>query len=265
MKLKPKSNRPVNKPLGVVLFKGKSPLTGGYVVCIATFNSRNVKTGDMIQTWILNLNDSPVDAVRTGSDSAQCGNCMHRKFLKGSCYINEGQAPQMVWKAYQAGKYEPYVPSFHAYLFSGRYLRMGSYGDPAVIPFEIWQKILPLVMGHTGYTHQINMVGFDQRFLGVCMVSADSYKQALKYQELGVKTFRVAMKGDSTLVGEIQCKAVTDNITCMQCMLCDGTQRNVVIEVHGSLASRFKTKLIPLVNEEQVAFVHAYPNVGSNV
>jgi serine/threonine-protein kinase RIO1 len=79
------------------------------------------------------------------------------------------------------------------------------------------------------------------------MVSADSPKQALKYQAMGAKTFRVAMQDDYLFDNEIECLADSKGIQCIDCGLCDGKSANVAIAVHGSLASRFKTSLIQTV------------------
>ena len=71
-----------------------------------------------------------------------------------------------------------------------------------------------------------------------------SQKQALKYQGMGAKTFRVAMKGDMVFNSETECLSETKVIQCDACGLCNGKKRNIVITVHGSRASKFKSKLI---------------------
>ena len=53
---------------GVVLYNGASVLDGEPVVCIATFNSNNEKTGDMIQTRIIRSDMSPLEASKTFND-----------------------------------------------------------------------------------------------------------------------------------------------------------------------------------------------------
>lgn len=59
------------KPQGLILWQGKSQLTGKRVVLIVTGikrPSRNQKTGDMLQTWILVEGSSPVAAINSGQD-----------------------------------------------------------------------------------------------------------------------------------------------------------------------------------------------------
>ena len=80
-------------PLGFVLFEGPSQLDGLPVVVIATLKTSNVKTGNMVQTWILRQDLNPVEASKIGADASVCGNCVHRHFHDGPCYVNLGQAP----------------------------------------------------------------------------------------------------------------------------------------------------------------------------
>lgn len=41
-------------------------------------SSKNDKTGDMLQVYILVRNQHPIDAIRNGSDAAICGDCRLR-------------------------------------------------------------------------------------------------------------------------------------------------------------------------------------------
>lgn len=63
---------------GYVLYDGPSELDGQPIIAIATLHSGNVKTADMIQTWILLKYMSPQEALDTGADFAICGDCRHR-------------------------------------------------------------------------------------------------------------------------------------------------------------------------------------------
>ena len=229
---------------GVVLYDGPSALDGKPIVVVATLNSANAKTGNMIQTWIIRSDIHPLEALETGADYSICGSCPHRK---RTCYVNVGQAPAAVYRTYKAGKYPTFDPALHTGLFMGRKVRLGAYGDPAAAPFEVMQQVASLCIGHTGYTHQISHKAFDKRYLSLCMVSADSPKQAAKYQAMGAKTFRVAMAGDSLANGEIECLADSQGLQCQECGLCDGQRQNVAITVHGKGASKFKTSMIPLL------------------
>lgn len=227
---------------GVVLYNGNSMINNAPIVVIATFNSNNEKTGDMIQTWILDDTLNPLEASKEKKDRSVCGMCPHRRSLGGACYVSLHQAPLQVYKAYKAGKYETFQNEKHSHLFLNRSIRLGAYGDPAAVPFEVWENVLQFTKNHTGYTHQASMKNFDKRIAEICMISCDTEKQALKYQKLGFKTFRVKTENMQQLSNEIECLSDSHNISCLECGLCNGQQINIVINVHGALTKRFKNK-----------------------
>ena len=80
----------------VILWEGASLLDGAPIVAIATFASRNAKTGDMVQTWIMRADMAPMDALASGDDVSICGDCMHRPANGGSCYVKVWQAPRSI-------------------------------------------------------------------------------------------------------------------------------------------------------------------------
>ena len=232
------------KQKGFVLYDGPSVLDGQPIVVIATMETSNRKTGNMVQTWILRSDISPTDAAKIGLDSSVCGNCPQRWFHGGACYVNLGHAPLAIYKAYKRGLYPAFDSVLHADYITGRKIRLGAYGDPAAVPFEVMDSIAKMGISWTGYTHQITHKQFDKRFIDLCQVSADSPKQAIKYQSMGARTFRVAMEGDALANNEIECLADSKGIQCIDCMLCDGAKKNVALTVHGSRKSKFKTNLI---------------------
>lgn len=246
---KPKT---ANKHKGFVFYDGPSVLDGSPIAVIGTLETSNKKTGDMVQVWILRSDINPVEATKTGDDVSICGQCPHRHNTGGACYVNVGQAPNAVYKAYKAGKYSTYNKEAHEHLLKHRKIRLGAYGDPAAAPFEVMEYLAHVGIGHTGYTHQARHKNFDARYFGICMVSADSPKQAQQYQDKGARTFRVAMVGDAMHDSEIECLADSKGMTCLDCGLCNGNKRkadNIVIAVHGGRANNFKTAtLIPLTN-----------------
>ena len=242
-KIKPKAT----KQKGFILYDGPSALDGEPIVVIATMETSNRKTGNMVQTWILRSDISPTDAAKIGLDSSICGNCPQRWFRGGACYVNIGHAPLAIYKAYKRGLYPAFNPVLHSDYITGRKIRLGAYGDPAAAPFEVMDSIAKMGISWTGYTHQIKHRAFDTRFIDLCMVSADSPKQAIKYQSMGARTFRVAMEGDALAKNEVECLADSDGMQCSDCMFCDGaskTSKNVALTVHGSRKSKFKTNLI---------------------
>src|ERR1035437_1299653 len=78
-------------PSGVELWRGPSRFNGKEIVVIATFRSRNEKTGSMIQVWILSAHEKPTDAATGGRDVTTCGPCPLRNRSSGGlglCYVN---------------------------------------------------------------------------------------------------------------------------------------------------------------------------------
>lgn len=71
------------KEPGVIVYEGPSMLDKKPIVMIATGwnGTRNGKTGQMLQTWILRKNISPMDASRRKLDASVCGKCPLRHSL----------------------------------------------------------------------------------------------------------------------------------------------------------------------------------------
>lgn len=222
---------------GIELYRGPSLLNGAPIVAIATLHSENAKTGDMIQTWVLRSDQPPSEAVKSGDDEAICGQCPHRHYLGGACYVIPFHGPNNVYKSWLKGRY-PIATRRHIKRLTGRGVRLGGYGDPAAVPQEVWKPLVGVAKFATGYTHQPNS-GLED----LCMLSADTEQQALDYQARGHRTFRVKRQQDPLMEGEILCPAsVHEDIQCLDCRLCTGGKQgvNVAIDVHGSKASRYE-------------------------
>jgi hypothetical protein len=214
-------------PNGYVVYDGPSQLDGERIVMIATGfkdSSDNAKTGGMIQTWILRSDVHPVVALE-GDDRSVCGDCPHRKQQetgKRSCYVQVGKAPAAVWRCYQRGGYAP-LPS--ADLLIDRKLRLGSYGDPAAVPAEVWLPLVAACDGHSGYTHQWREpVGAWAK--GILQASCDGMADYLEATAHGWGTFHVVPKGTALPKGVAHCAASKEKgekTTCAACLLCSGT------------------------------------------
>lgn len=72
-------------------------------------------------------------------------------------------------------------------------VRGGSYGDPAAVPFEVWEALLSKVKNWTMYTHQWRTC--DQRLKKFSMASVDSPEERAEAQALGWRTFMVVPEG----------------------------------------------------------------------
>lgn len=225
---------------GLILHRGVSAIDNVTpIVVIATgmkTKTANRKTGDMIQTWILVDGQHPQEALNTGTDSAICGNCPHRKQADGtrSCYVNP-MSFGSVYKAYLKGNYPTFDPALHLQYFIGRAIRFGSYGDPINMPYNLVNLLASVCTNHTGYTHQWR----DERFshyADVFQASVDNLIEFLDAKDAGWGTFRVKPIGDETKGDrEVTCQGGIKT-TCTICSLCSGTDKrpsHVSITAHG--------------------------------
>ena len=84
----------MQKHKGFILQVGSSPIDGRPFVVILTMNSKNRKTGNMAQVWILREDVDPVAAVASGADETICGDCATANSLTVLALVTStGQAP----------------------------------------------------------------------------------------------------------------------------------------------------------------------------
>lgn len=243
----------MKQPTGYVIYRGPSMLDGAPIVAIATMHSENRKTGDMVQTWILHDDLSPIEASKAGADASVCGDCKHRWSLGGACYVNIGQGPGSIYRAYKRGNY-PDLTAANSPLWAiskigeGRAVRLGAYGDPVAVPVAVWECLIAESIGHTGYTHQWRNIRADlpaDAFRRILMASVDTDAEYAAAQSAGWRTFRVRCADSETVMPrEFECVSDTKGTACADCLACDGSARgpgqaSVFITVHGSLKSRF--------------------------
>jgi hypothetical protein len=209
------------------LYEGPSLLNGKPIFAIATPDS-NPKTGQMLYTYIL-LQEKPPDvAAYDGSDEAVCGDCVFRGPLNRKCYVrlsheegaDEKLPPSEVWKKWKAGK-------FGNSLSNTEHLpvRIGSYGDPAAVPTEVWSALLAGKKHWTGYTHMWRSC--DQSLQEYCMASVDNVGERNEAQGMGWRTFLVVPLGHADPENDILCPATDPhpkrNASCATCLLCKGS------------------------------------------
>jgi hypothetical protein len=197
--------------------------------------SDNRKTGDMIQIWILVRQCNPVQAIKKGLDRLICGSCRHRGNGSGgerSCYVNAGQVPLGIWKAWKAGAYLP-LPSVS--VFAGRRVRFGAYGDPTHLPLSLALAIAGAASGWTGYTHQWRKPSL-QSWRQILMASVDTTAELIIARSMGWSTFRVSPDMDHHTM-ETLCASDREGTPCADCLACAGSrdgQRAVFIPAHGT-------------------------------
>jgi len=210
-----------------IIYNGPSLLDGQPIVVIATYSNRNTKTGHVVQTYILRSDMNPLEASKTGADFSICGNCPmrgevttdpQRKIAKGrKCYVNLGQGVLIVFKSFLRGVYKEGDP---AEMGRGRFVRVGTYGDPAAVPQRVWELLLSDADGFTAYTHQKPWRP------EIAMQSADSHAEAVMHWKENRRTFRViADLGELDKANETLCPASKEagrRVQCAECRLCAG-------------------------------------------
>lgn len=222
-----------------IIYNGRSLLDNKPIVVIATYSNRNTKTGKVVQTYILRSDINPLEASKTGADFSICGDCTmrgepttdpKRKIAKGRrCYVNLGQGVLIVYKAFLRGVYPTAKPRD---IDRDRFVRVGTYGDPAAVPSWVWDELLAECETWTAYTHQKPWRP------DIAMQSADSHKQAIAQWQQGNRTFRViADLGELDRENEALCPASKEagrRVQCTACKLCRGSSnaKSIAIVEH---------------------------------
>ncbi len=224
-------------------YLGPSKYDGEEIVAIATGfgrKSENTKTGGMIQIYFLRSKISPQNAIKSQDDASVCGDCPHRQ---GTCYVLAFQGPRAVWEKYQRGGYVEATPEYVAERIEkqGASVRFGTYGDPAMVPYEVLAPLAQAAQKYTGYTHQWDTSFVDSRLNEICMASVDSREEYEQAINANWRAFFVT--ADTNLPkGAINCPASIEaghRVVCEKCGLCDGKKssvdrrKNIFIRPHG--------------------------------
>ena len=219
-----------------IIYNGPSLLDGKPIVAIATYSDRNTKTGKVVQTYILRSDINPLEASKTGEDFSICGDCTmrgevnddpKRKIAKARrCYVNLGQGVLIVYKSFLRGVYQIAQPRD---IGRGRFVRVGTYGDPAAVPAHVWTDLLAEATTFTAYSHQSGWRP------DIAMQSADNRAQAIAHWKAGRRTFRViADLGELDKANEALCPASKEagrRVQCTACKLCKGSSKGKSIAI----------------------------------
>jgi len=240
-------------PGPIVLYLGASQINNAPIVALATLDSSNVKTGPMIQTWIMPV-QGPLTASKEAADDSVCGDCPRRRSMGGDCYVRLDAAPHSAWKRWVAagepGENWADESELLALTSEARDhgLRLGAYGDPAAVPAHVWRDLIEAIQPRvvTGYTHQWREAhASDLRTL--VMASCDSVQDTRDALAAGWRYF-VALPTaplDGALPGRaVQCLSDARGLTCEECGICDGARvgrsvqpTSVWIAEHGPMSS----------------------------
>ena len=247
---------------GYIFYEGPSQIDGAPIVGIVTYGSRNPKTGNVAQTWILRSDIHPITAINTGDDSSICGSCplrgrladaserIHKGKYEGQtetvnkgrgCYVSVQNAPLQVYNSYKRGIY-PKFDNSACFPLMELGLRYGSYGDPVAIPMKYWDILAKFCKGKSrpGYTHQWKNKKFSKWSTRV-MASTHSLEENELASSRGWRTFRTISDISQLASNEIICPASEEGeykANCATCGACDGRGENdnrvsIAIVAHG--------------------------------
>ena len=237
-----------------IIWQGPSPVNGEAIMAVVSglrTPSANDKTGVMAQVDILVANEHPLQAIKSGADAAVCGACPLRpdKLGKRICYVTLAHAPASKFNAAGRGSYEVITPYQLGVIlaYRNRGIRFGSYGDPAMLPYEVAQTILEVSgVRHTSYTHQWMQPWFDARHLSYSMASVDAENTVAMLHAIhpDARYYMLVESYEALPTATIACPSKADRrnddgsrkVTCADCGLCAGAARqakNVAI-VEGS-------------------------------
>jgi hypothetical protein len=152
-----------------------------------------------------------------------------------------------VWNTYHRGQYFDLSEDTRTMqeLMRGRVIRLGAYGDPAMLPAHVWHTLLFTTTGHTGYTHQWREA-FAESYRPLVMASVESAEDQAQAAADGWRTFRVRRPHELLAANEFTSPASDEGgkrKTCATCLACDGADRpgkgSVAIIAHGASAIHF--------------------------
>ncbi len=224
-----------------LLFKTLSAFNDKPIYATLTTTSSNTKTGDIPQINILVSEEKPTDAIKTGCDTAICGNCPLKPSIYYStpielrplfkpCYVNKGFGPNAIHRSKEKGTLKPASETFYSVI------RHGSYGDPGALSEKENDLIRSKAKKILAYTHSWAKKGASY-LSQFCMASVHTIKDKIKANKLGYRTYRTVPFAASKLeTDEIVCPNFTRSVQCKDCGLCDGNQsssgKNIVIPAH---------------------------------
>lgn len=214
-----------------LLYRGPSLFNDREIAVVITgmsTPSANRKTGVMLQSWIIDAGTVPTEAVKTGQDASICGDCP----LRGkSCYVNL-VGVNAIWRGLEGLTAITDYELRYIRQFSGLGLRLGAYGDPAMVPLAVWKPLIEASRFSLGYTHQWR--DCDQEWRKYLQASVETVEDMQEANRMGWATYRVRLKGAPKVDGETVCVNQTNPfIKCSTCQLCNG-QKNIVADVHGT-------------------------------
>jgi cytochrome c553 len=244
--------RVTDLPSTIVLWAGKSLLTGDPIMVVAQCNnasSKNVKTGDMIQVAVMRQDIAPGPAYDAGLDDAVCPeDCVHRSKPRGgigTCYVDKHRLG-FAWQAAVDLLHRGIVGVPDGF-YAGAEIRLTNDGDGAAVPLYVWKSILCGAKGHSGYTahwRNLDAATWGRYF----MASVSSPADAMRARAAGWRWFASSGSAEDdaafAALGR-ECNADAHGLTCVQCHGCNGNERGARrpsfwLAFHGAIASKVR-------------------------
>ena len=195
------------------------------ITCIIKASS-NDKTGDLIQTYLIDKKLMHEETVNFGSKCLECA-------MLSKCYVNKDKLS--VRNALKRLESDSKTTSYELVSFdealkhlkkAEKGLRLGTYGDPSILPLSDIEKLVNVSRMHTGYTHFWREIPTKySRFL---MASTECNADDLFSESLGYRAFRVLLKDkkEHTINDNfIECLNSSHDKTCLECKLCNGNDK----------------------------------------
>lgn len=192
--------------------------------------------GYVVQTYHF----SPEQFKDFKSDSLNCLGCpfsfSSNTELSGKCYTHKGmqrlglnsmlnRLSKLDIEEFNKDKFNELLSKVKS--VNPSLVRFGAYGEPTLLPMYVVEQLAKY--RHTGYTHAWRK--FPQ-FAGIFQASVHSLVELAEANQLGYKTFRIA---DVKERSEAICPASKEagkKKTCVECRMCNGAMKNVVIAQH---------------------------------
>ncbi len=197
-----------------------------YLVLTCLVNaSKNDKTGDMIQSYLISKDLLNADTVHFGSKCTTCP-------MITKCYVNKdklsvrGALRRLTNNESTSYKDVSFNEALKHIERSDKGLRLGTYGDPSILPLSDIEMLVKAARFHTGYTHYWDSI--PTQYSKFLMASCENEEQELFAKSLGYRAFRVLLKDQNqhkVNKGTIECLNVTHGLTCAKCKLCDGNNK----------------------------------------